>query len=343
MFFKKKQTHPIESPDIKQKITSNKPHPIRSPSDVMSNGGRLSRPTSNGARLGLFKTRTSVLGKLSNLFKKQIEGESLWDELERILIEADMGVKLSCDVLENLKTYTKKTADKDEILKSLEKEILKNFLQIPRTLNTADVSPSIILILGVNGVGKTLTTGKLAYKLKNEGKKVILAAGDTFRAAAIEQLGILGNKVGIDVIKHSHGSDPAAVCYDAIDAAKARSADFLIIDTAGRSHVEKNLMESLKKIKRVIDNRMPGALKEILLVLDATTGQNALYQAKVFIDEIGVTGVVMTKLDGTAKGGIIAAIEKELSVPVKFIGIGENLEDFEVFDPKVFVASLFEE
>ncbi len=294
-------------------------------------------------RVGLLKTRTSVLEKISGLFKKQTELENLWDELERILIEADMGVKLTCDVLESLKTHTKRISDKDEVLHNLEKEILKNFLPKSRALNIADNPPSVILILGVNGVGKTLTAGKLAYKLKNEGKKVILAAGDTFRAAAIEQLGILGDRVGIDVIKHSHGADPAAVCYDAVDAAKARDADFLIIDTAGRSHVDKNLMESLKKIKRVLDNRLPDALKEILLVLDATTGQNALSQAKVFINEIGVTGIIMTKLDGTAKGGIIAAIEKELSAPVKFIGTGESLNDFEVFDPKVFVSSLFEE
>lgn len=297
--------------------------------------------SSGRTRIGLLKTRTSVLEKISGLFKKQAEGESLWDELERILIEADIGVKLSCEILENLRHTG--TADKNEILKDLEKEILKNFLRQSRALNISDNPPSVILVLGVNGVGKTLTTGKLAYKLKNEGKKIILAAGDTFRAAAIEQLGILGSKVGVDVIKHRHGADPAAVCYDAMEAAKARGADFLIIDTAGRSHVDKNLMESLKKIKRVIDNKFPGALKEILLVLDATTGQNALSQAKIFISEIGVTGIIMAKLDGTAKGGIIAAIEKQLSVPVKFIGVGESLEDLEVFDPEVFVKSLFEE
>ncbi len=210
-------------------------------------------------------------------------------------------------------------------------------------MNSSDSPPTIILILGVNGVGKTLTTGKLAYKLKKEGNKVILAASDTFRAAAIEQLGILSERIGVDMIKHSYGADPAAVCYDAMEAAKARGADFLIIDTAGRSHIEKNLMESLKKIRRVIDNRFPGALKEILLVLDATTGQNALSQAKAFADSLGVTGVVMTKLDGTAKGGIIVAVEKEMKIPVKFVGTGENLEDFEVFQPQVFVSSLFEE
>jgi len=305
------------------------------------------KPESSGnsstrTRIGLLKTRTSVLGKLSALFKKDTQTENLWDELERILIEADMGVKLTCEVLENLKTHTRKITDKNEVLKNLEEEILKNFLPKSRTLSVADTFPSVILILGVNGVGKTLSAGKLAYKLKNEGKKIILAAGDTFRAAAIEQLGILGDKVDIDVVKHSHGADPAAVCFDAMDAAKARGKDFLIIDTAGRSHVDKNLMESLKKIKRVFDNRFPGTLVEILLVLDATTGQNALSQAKTFINEIGVTGIIMAKLDGSAKGGIIGAIEKELSVPVKFIGVGETLEDFEVFDPKVFVKSMFE-
>ncbi|MCK4905761.1 signal recognition particle-docking protein FtsY [bacterium] len=332
MFFKKKQTHPIESPsDVKSGITSK---PVR---DKKSLNG------SNGARFGLLKTRTSVLEKISNLFKKNVETENLWSELEQILIESDMGVRLSCEVLENLKKDTKRTINKDEILKNLEKEIFNNLLKIPRNLNVCDTPPSVILVLGVNGVGKTLTTGKLAYKLKNEGKKVILAAGDTFRAAAIEQLGVFSKKIDIDIIKHSHGADPAAVCYDAIEAAQARGADFLLIDTAGRSHVDKSLMESLKKIKRVIENRLPGALKEVLLVLDATTGQNALSQAKVFTDSLGVTGIVLTKLDGTAKGGIIVAIEQEMKVPIKFVGTGENLENFEVFDPNVFVASLFEE
>lgn len=254
-----------------------------------------------------------------------------------------MGVRVTKDVLENLRKHVRKTADKEEILNSLEKELLGNFLPNGRDLNSSTTPPAIILMLGVNGVGKTLTTSKLAYKLKKEGSKVILAASDTFRAAAIEQLGILSKKIEVDMIKHSYGADPAAVCYDAVEAAKARRVDFLIIDTAGRSHVDKNLMESLKKIRRVIDNRFPGVLKEILLVLDATTGQNALSQARTFVDSLGVTGIVLTKLDGTAKGGIIVAIEKELKIPIKFIGTGENLEDFEVFDPKVFVSSLFEE
>jgi fused signal recognition particle receptor len=294
-------------------------------------------------QLGLLRTRTSVLGKLSNLFKRKAETDSFWDELEAVLVEADMGIVVAVEVLKNLKKNIKKGVDKEEILKSLEKELLANFLQNGRNLNSSDLPPTIILILGVNGVGKTLTAGKLAYKLKKEGSKVILAASDTFRAAAIEQLGLLGQKVDVEMIKHGHGADPAAVCYDAAEAAVARGADFLLIDTAGRSHVEKNLMEGLKKIKRVIDNRFPDALKEIILVLDATTGQNALSQAKAFTDSIGVTGVILTKIDGTAKGGIIVAIEKEMKIPVKFVGTGENLEDLEVFNPKVFVSSLFEE
>lgn len=300
-------------------------------------------PKDKGVQLGLLKTRTSVLGKISNLFRKKIEEESLWEELEQILIESDMGVRVTKEALENLRKNIRKTGDKDQIIAGLEKEIFGNFLSGARDLNFSSQPPAIILILGVNGVGKTLTTGKLAYKLKDEGKKVILSASDTFRAAAIEQLGILSDRIGVDMIKHSHGADPAAVCYDAIEAAKARGAHFLLIDTAGRSHIEKNLMESLKKIRRVIDNRSPGTLKEVLLVLDATTGQNALSQAKAFADSLGVTGIILTKLDGTAKGGIIVAIEKELKIPVKFIGTGENLGDLGVFDPKVFVSSLFEE
>ena len=296
----------------------------------------------NEIRSGLLKTRTSVWGRISQLFGKKVESGNLWEELEQILVESDMGVRLTHTVLENLRKKVRST-NKDEILKNLEKEILENLITAGRDLNSADSPPSIVLFLGVNGVGKTLSTGKLASKLKNEGKKVILAASDTFRAAAIEQLGILSNKIGIEMIKHSHGADPAAVCYDAVEAAKARGADFLIIDTAGRSHIEKNLMESLKKIKRVIDNRIPGALKEVLLVLDATTGQNALAQAKAFSDAVGITGIVLTKLDGTARGGIIVAIEKELGVPVKFVGVGEDIKDFAVFDPKDFAASLFEE
>ena len=282
-----------------------------------------------GLKFGLLKTRTSVLGKLSNLFKTKT-AENLWDELEQILIEADMGVGVTKEVLENLRKNARNTSDKEAIRNGLEKNVLGNFLADGRGLNSSSVPPTIIMFLGVNGVGKTLTTGKLAYRLKNEGKKIILAAGDTFRAAAIEQLGILSNRIDIDIIKHSHGADPAAVCFDAMEAAKARGADFLLIDTAGRSHIEKNLMESLKKIRRVLDNRFPGALKEVLLVLDATTGQNALAQAKAFADALGVTGIVLTKLDGTAKGGIIVAIEKDIKIPIKFVGTGETLEDFEV-------------
>lgn len=296
-----------------------------------------------GVQLGLSKTRRTVLGRISGLFTRNLEGGNLLKELEEILVETDMGVRTAVEVLENLKKNVKNLSSREEIIKGLEAEILSNFLCEGRGLNSANMPPTIILTLGVNGVGKTLTTGKLAYKLKNEGNNILLAASDTFRAAAIEQLGVLSGKIGVDMIKHSYGADPAAVCFDAAEAASARGADFLLIDTAGRSHIEKNLMESLKKIKRVLDNRFPGALKEVLLVLDATTGQNAISQAKAFIESLGATGIVLTKIDGTAKGGIVVAIEKEMKIPVKFVGTGENLEDFEVFNPQVFVSSLFEE
>lgn len=204
-----------------------------------------------------------------------------------------------------------------------------------------DTTPSIIVVIGVNGVGKTTSIGKIANLLKSQGKKVILAAGDTFRAAAIDQLEIWANRVGVDMIKQSEGSDPAAVVYDAIQAARSRKADVLICDTAGRLHTKKNLMEELKKVSRVIDRELPGASRETLLVLDATTGQNAISQAKTFSETSDITGIVLTKLDGTAKGGIVIAVKSELDIPVKLIGVGERVDDLQPFNPEEFVEALF--
>ncbi|HIE44161.1 MAG TPA: signal recognition particle-docking protein FtsY [Candidatus Omnitrophica bacterium] len=299
-------------------------------------------PKSKGLQLGLTKTRTSLLGKISSLFRGTVHQESLWDDLEEALIGTDMGVEVVVDALNNVQRTIGRVVDQEAILQNLKKEILKNLLSTNRELNSSSTPPTVILVVGVNGVGKTLTTAKLAYKLKNRGNKVLLAASDTFRAAAIEQLGVLSKRIGIKMIKHSYGSDPAAVAFDATEAARARGVDFLIIDTAGRSHTEKHLMERAKKIARVLNTRFPSSLSEILLILDATTGQNALSQAQAFIELMGVTGIALTKLDGTAKGGIVVAIERELKIPVKFVGTGENLEALEVFDPEVFVSSLFE-
>ena len=227
--------------------------------------------------------------------------------------------------------------------KVLVEEIIEIMGTEPLRLNLDPGELNIILVVGVNGVGKTTSIGKIAYKLKAEGKKVLLAAGDTFRAAAIDQLKVWGQRIGVDVIAHSEGADPGAVVFDAVQAAKNRNIDVLIIDTAGRLHNKVNLMEELKKIRRVIDREAPGALKEVLLVLDATTGQNALSQAKVFGEATGVTGVVLTKLDGTAKGGVVVGIKAERNLPVKLVGVGEKAEDLQEFNPQDFVAALFAE
>lgn len=292
-------------------------------------------------REGLAKTRKGLIEKVESIFKgRKIDFETL-EELEEALLTADLGVKATAEIIDFLKERTKKGEVKDisKIREYLRLE-MTSMLGEPKPLRI-DRKPFVILAVGVNGVGKTTTIGKLAARFKNEGRSVILAAADTFRAAAIEQLEVWSKRAGAQIVKHQGGSDPAAVAFDAIEAAKARNIDVVIVDTAGRLHTKSPLMEELKKVRRVIEKGIPSAPHEVLLVVDATTGQNALRQAEMFNNAIGVTGIALTKLDGTAKGGIIFAITRELGIPIKFIGIGEGVDDLRDFEPKEFVEALF--
>ncbi|MDP4181729.1 MAG: signal recognition particle-docking protein FtsY [Bacillota bacterium] len=292
---------------------------------------------------GLTKTRKSITEKIDQVLVAfgKVDDE-LFDELEEILVTSDIGVDASLRVIEDLKKKVRENRVTDASkVKDLLKEELEEILTEENSEIKLESAPSIILVVGVNGVGKTTSIGKIANLLKQRGKKVMLAAGDTFRAAAIDQLEIWADRVGVDLIKQSEGSDPAAVIFDAIKAAKSRKVDVLICDTAGRLHTKKNLMDELKKIYKVIDRELPNISRETLLVLDATTGQNAISQAKTFNEIADITGIVLTKLDGTAKGGIIIAIKSELDIPVKLIGVGEKIEDLQKFDAKEFVEALF--
>ena len=271
-------------------------------------------------------------------------GKDLYEDLEETLIEADLGVATTMRLLEDLErdAREKQVRHPADLYELLETQIVSILSKGDHTLVLDGAPPIVYLVIGVNGSGKTTTIGKLACRLRAEGKKVLLAAADTFRAAATEQLVIWSERAGADIVRHQHGSDPAAVAYDAAEAAAARGAHFLMVDTAGRLHTKVNLMEELKKVKRVIGKKLPGAPHETLLVMDATTGQNGLSQAKLFTDALDVTGIVLTKLDGTAKGGIIVAIKHELGIPVKLIGVGEGMDDLRPFDPDEFVEALFE-
>ncbi|MCL2563965.1 MAG: signal recognition particle-docking protein FtsY [Oscillospiraceae bacterium] len=270
--------------------------------------------------------------------------EAFFEELEETLILADLGVETATEAIEKLRDVTKERALRgaDELRTALG-EILAEVLAVGDAAMELSTKPSVILVIGVNGVGKTTTIGKLAAHYSRAGKKVLLAAGDTFRAAAAEQLGIWAERAGVDIVRHEAGSDPASVVFDALKAAEARGADIIIVDTAGRLHNKSNLMQELQKISRIIDRELPGASRETLLVLDATTGQNGLQQARGFGEGTGLTGIVLTKLDGTARGGIVFAIAREMGVPVKFIGVGERAEDLQPFDPQAFVGALLEE
>ncbi|WLD95124.1 signal recognition particle-docking protein FtsY [Alkalihalobacillus sp. AL-G] len=295
---------------------------------------------------GLTKTRTSFSSKVNNLVKRYRKvDEDFFEELEEILIEADVGVATVMDLIDELKDEARTRNIKETIeLQSVISEKLAELLHKENEdskLNLQENELTIILFVGVNGVGKTTSIGKLAHKLKSEGKSVLLAAGDTFRAGAIEQLEVWGDRVGVDVVKHSEGSDPAAVVYDAVKSAQSKEVDVLLCDTAGRLQNKVNLMNELEKIKRVISREVPGAPHEVLLVVDATTGQNAMSQAKTFSKTTDVSGIVLTKLDGTAKGGIVLAIRHELDIPVKLVGLGEKVEDLYEFDPDQFVYGLF--
>ncbi len=292
---------------------------------------------------GLFKTKNAIVGKVDELFKKFIKvDEDLFDELEELLISADIGVNTTEEILDELRDTVKDKRIKEPAeVKTELYEILKRMIGEHEPLDLS-TKPSVILVIGVNGVGKTTSIGKISAELKRQGKKVVVAAADTFRAAAAEQLNVWCERAGVDIIKQAAGADPASVVYDAIQAVKSRGADVLIIDTAGRLHNKKNLMDELAKIDRVIGRELPDAAKETLLVLDATTGQNAVYQAKEFKEASKITGLVLTKLDGTAKGGIIISIRKELGIPVKFIGVGEQIDDMKPFNSKEFAGALFD-
>lgn len=292
---------------------------------------------------GVRKTKDSMMSKIGALFgaHKQLD-DDFFDELEEVLITCDIGVETSLSIVEKLRAAvkSKKLATPDETRAEL-KNIIEEMLGEDKKIDTS-TTPSVILVIGVNGAGKTTTIGKLAAKYKNEGKKVLVAAADTFRAAAIEQLQIWTERAGVDIVKHAEGSDPASVVFDAVTAAKARGTDVLICDTAGRLHNKKNLMDELRKISRIIHEQGEGCSLETLLVLDATTGQNAVNQAKLFSEVADITGIVLTKLDGTAKGGIIISIHNELGIPVKLVGVGEKLDDLQEFNAHDFAEALFD-
>ncbi|RSK26996.1 signal recognition particle-docking protein FtsY [Bacillus sp. HMF5848] len=298
---------------------------------------------------GLTKTRDNFSEKVNDLVARYRKvDEDFFEELEEILIGADVGVATVMDLIDELKTEVKRRniQDTKEVQAVISEKLVEIYKDSSETndntaLNIQDNDLTVILFVGVNGVGKTTTIGKLAHKFKSEGKNVLLAAGDTFRAGAIEQLEVWGQRVGVDVIKQSAGSDPAAVMYDAVQAAKSRKADILLCDTAGRLQNKVNLMKELEKVKKVIEREIPGAPHEVLLVLDATTGQNAMSQAKQFSEATDVSGIVLTKLDGTAKGGIVLAIRNELHIPVKLVGLGEKMEDLQEFSAEQYVYGLF--
>lgn len=293
---------------------------------------------------GLKKTRDEgITAQMDEVIESYEEiTDELFDELEEILIMGDVGMPTAERIIRDLKRKIENDKIKDvKQVRETMKDIVSGVVWGGSYLRLRS-KPSIILMIGVNGVGKTTTIGKLALRLKGQNRKVILGAADTFRAAAIDQLQVWADRADVDLIKHAEGSDPAAVVYDTIQAGKARGADVIIIDTAGRLHNKKNLMDELNKISRVIDRELPDASKEILLVLDATTGQNAVNQAKDFKEAAGITGIVLTKLDGTAKGGVVLAINNELDVPVKFVGVGERIEDLQPFDADAFAAGLFD-
>ncbi len=292
---------------------------------------------------GLQKTRDSIVSGMDSIFSGfSAIDDDFYEELEEILIMGDLGIQTTMSIIEDLRKKVKEQGIKDPTeCKQLLMESIMEQMDLGENAYDYENRQSVLLIIGVNGVGKTTSIGKLAGQLKDDGKKVILAAADTFRAAAIEQLTEWAHRAGVDIIAQQEGSDPAAVVYDAVAAAKSRHADILICDTAGRLHNKKNLMEELRKINRIIDKEYPDAYRETLVVLDGTTGQNALAQAKQFMEVADVTGIILTKLDGTAKGGIAVAIQSELGIPVKYIGVGEKIDDLQKFNAQEFVSALF--
>ena len=292
---------------------------------------------------GLTKTRDNIISGMDSIFSGfSAIDDDFYEEIEETLIMGDLGIQTTISIVEDLRKKVKEQHIKDPSeCKALLMESMKQQMDLGENAYEFENRRSVVLVIGVNGVGKTTSVGKLAGQLKDQGKKVILAAADTFRAAAIEQLTEWSHRAGVEIIAQKEGSDPAAVIYDAVAAAKSRNADVLICDTAGRRHNKKNLMEELKKINRIIEKEYPDAYRETLVVLDGTTGQNALSQAKQFMEVADVTGIILTKLDGTAKGGIAVAIQSELGIPVKYIGIGEKIDDLQKFDAEAFIHALF--
>ena len=288
--------------------------------------------------MGIFSKFKSAI--LSSLSFNKID-EELFEELEESLILSDVGMAVATEAVEELrKRVRKEKIETEEALKVALRDILEGYLNVGDPAIDVSTKPSVVLFIGVNGVGKTTSIGKIAHRMKSEGKKVILCAGDTFRAAAADQLEIWSQRAGVDIVRQNEGTDPGAVLFDALAAAKARNCDVVLCDTAGRLHNKQNLMNELAKMRKIIDREVPDSVCETLLVLDATTGQNGLIQARQFKETAGLTGIILTKLDGTAKGGIVVAIAQELGVPVKFVGLGEGIEDLKPFDAKEFVADM---
>ena len=298
-------------------------------------------------KAGLSKTRQVLTTDINELFvSNQAVDDDLFEELEELLITSDLGIDITMAMMEKIKKKAKKLSNANELKQVLKEELIDLF---PENINNLDnkektplKKPHVIMVVGVNGTGKTTTLGKLAMKFTSKGKKVLIAAADTFRAAAIEQVEIWADRSNASIVKHKEGADPAAVAYDAVEASIARDIDILLIDTAGRLHTQKNLMEELKKIKRSVNKRLPGAPHEVLMVLDATTGQNSISQAKIFNEAVNLSQIALTKLDGTAKGGIVAAIASTMKLPIKYIGVGEQIEDLQDFDSRLFINALFD-
>ena len=345
---------PEAAPEAEE-VTEGAEHPEELPQAAEAEAEELSGEEESGEeapkKVGFFEKLKNGLKKTKDGFMSRLEllmnsftkiDEDFFDELEETLILSDIGAETSMEICDQLRAAVKRTGATDPAdVKKLLRDIISGMLTGGNELRL-DTKPSVIMVIGVNGAGKTTTIGKLAANLKAQGKKVIVAAADTFRAAAIDQLNVWTDRAGVEIVKHSEGSDPAAVIFDALTAAKARGADVVLCDTAGRLHNKKNLMEELRKIARVISREVPDACVETLLVLDATTGQNAVNQAKLFSESAEITGIVLTKLDGTAKGGIIIPIKNELGIPVKLVGVGEKIDDLQPFVPEDYVQALFE-
>lgn len=329
----------------KEKETQQPTEPVLERGKEASGESSESQSLLTRLKKGLSRTRNGFIDKVTSLFSSYSKiNEELFEELEEVLIQADVGVQTALEMTTGLRKRVEEENIKDPAeLKTIFKEKLVNLLQDDKGSLSIKQGLNILMVVGVNGSGKTTTIAKIAQKSKNEGKKVLLAAGDTFRAAAIDQLKVWGDRIGVSVISQQEGADAAAVVFDAIQSARSRDIDLLIVDTAGRLHTQKNLMEELKKVRRVIDKEAQGANVEVLLVLDATTGQNAMNQARIFNEAVQIDGIALTKLDGTAKGGIVVAIKNELGIPIKLIGVGEAAQDLQPFYPDKFIEALFEE